>query len=494
MGERLRVLAIHLGRMGDLVQVLPVFRQIRATFPECETTLLCWPDHARIIRGSPLVSRLASWPGAHVMVLRDPSRQMEIPRILESLPTLSGPFDLVLNLTQELASSVLAAHIPARRKAGRISSDPTSPGMSGRWACYLYALSRARTGNTFHLADVHTGMAGVRPQVGAPWLDVPIHKREKAQATLQAAGIADRTPLVMLQPGSRDPRKMWPASRFAAVARGLLEEGTQVAILGSPLEVELAQTVSDMAGVSLPSLAGIPGTGPTDLPALLSCANLLVTNDTGPMHVAAAVGTPTLSLFFGQAWYAESAPYASGHVVVQAVSPCNPCYPGTTCSCPTCMEPLDAPLVLDLARWMLGGPHPRTATIEGASVFISTVFPNGSLCWEPIQGSRPSLGWILPRILRSGWEELLGWTPSPPPPIPRSTTFRTTLQNALQESRKEIDRDSSSPAVFALAPIPLFRQALTTDPELENPGKGDLESRITPILRRALDQALALLD
>lgn len=134
------------------------------------------------------------------------------------------------------------------------------------------------------------------------------------------------TSRVALFPGSNATSRRWPAERFAEVARDFLARGCHVVVLGADAERDLTSAVA----------AGAPGAedlgGGTDLPglaAILSLCDLVVTNDTGPMHLAAAVGVSTVTLW-GPSDPAEVAPPGSGHLrVTGAALPCKPCFKNT---------------------------------------------------------------------------------------------------------------------------------------------------------------------
>lgn len=118
----------------------------------------------------------------------------------------------------------------------------------------------------------------------------------KADELLNASGV-DGERFAILNPGGNNPAKRWPADRFAALAEWLAREhGMAVLVNGSPAEAELAAEIAGLAAtepVSLPAIGGTLG----GLKALVSRAAVMVTNDTGPRHFAAALGTPLVTLF-----------------------------------------------------------------------------------------------------------------------------------------------------------------------------------------------------
>lgn len=167
-------------------------------------------------------------------------------------------------------------------------------------------------------------------------------------------------PVVGLFPGSNAPARRWPADRFSEVARTVMERGARVVVLGGRGERELTARVA----------AGAPGAvdagGATDLAglaAVLSLCALVVTNDTGPMHLAGAVGTPTVTLW-GPSDPAEVCPVGARDIQVTGADlPCKPCFkndcprsgPGTILADAhdECMELLETRQVLDAAMALL---------------------------------------------------------------------------------------------------------------------------------------------
>jgi ADP-heptose:LPS heptosyltransferase len=170
-----------------------------------------------------------------------------------------------------------------------------------------------------------TDLPAAQPDLGRiplipPRLPVPAQALERWEAELRRVGGTTSRATVGVFPGSNAPSRRWNAERFAAVARALAEQGAQVAVFGAAGERALTAEVAGTWALDLG--------GRTDLPVLaaaLSTCDILLTNDSGPMHLAAAVGTRTL-VVSGPADTNEMAPGGSGHVYLQRLDlPCVPC-------------------------------------------------------------------------------------------------------------------------------------------------------------------------
>jgi heptosyltransferase-2 len=130
-------------------------------------------------------------------------------------------------------------------------------------------------------------------------LELAVNEREEQAAAeiLKRAGVDEGEPRVILNPGGNNPAKRWPADRYAHIARLLYERGFRVLINGSPGEAELVDDIVRLSGVS--NAVALPRAGVTigSLKALVRGSRLMVTNDTGPRHIAAAFGVPLVTLF-----------------------------------------------------------------------------------------------------------------------------------------------------------------------------------------------------
>lgn len=174
----------------------------------------------------------------------------------------------------------------------------------------------------FHLLTQAFGVEGPPPELR---LDVMEGDRVRARAILLRLGRTPGRPLVALEPGaSYGAAKCWPAEHFGALAAQLIEDGCDVVTVGTSESRPVERRVRALA----PGL--LCGTGETpDLPSLMGVlaeANVLVTNDTGPMHVAGALGTPIVALF-GASDPKVSAPLGTGpREVLYEPEPCSPCF------------------------------------------------------------------------------------------------------------------------------------------------------------------------
>ena len=156
---------------------------------------------------------------------------------------------------------------------------------------------------------------------------IPQADHDEVDRLLSRSGVTPGTSWVAMNVSARWPTKRWPAASFAEVADRLQQEGCgAVVMIGGPDERADVAAVIEKMKTPVINLAGASTVGL--LPALLSKASLLITNDSGPMHIAAAAGTRVVALF-GPTSAVRTGPYGEGHQVLTGHVPCRPCFSRT---------------------------------------------------------------------------------------------------------------------------------------------------------------------
>jgi ADP-heptose:LPS heptosyltransferase len=283
--EHVRKIAVlRANGLGDLVFALPALEALRAAYPDAEVVLLGREWQAALLGARPSpVDRCVAVPVARG-VWEDPGSEEDPAEVADFVGRMREErFDLALQLHGGgRHSNPLMAAFGARVSAG--SCTPDAPRLD-RWVPYVYLQPEVLR----YLELV--GLVGA-PAVGLePRLAVTDADRAAAEEVLPASA----GPLALLHPGASDVRRRWPAERFAAVGDALAARGACVLVNGGPAERGLvAEVVAAMAADALPVELGLDR-----LLGVLAACDVVVANDTGPLHVAAAVGAPTAGLFWG---------------------------------------------------------------------------------------------------------------------------------------------------------------------------------------------------
>ena len=173
------------------------------------------------------------------------------------------------------------------------------------------------------LEQVIFGSSSVRESEPMFELPVSLKRKEIARGLLKENGAATSQPLAILCPGSVNSRaKRWPVDAYAELADRLIESGFAVVLVGSPHEAEVSNEVSTRARHQPIVLTG--KTTVAEVVALINIAELLVTNDTGPAHIGAALGTPTL-VIFGPTNPLTTYPHSAQAELIRQPPDCAPC-------------------------------------------------------------------------------------------------------------------------------------------------------------------------
>ncbi|HUS12062.1 MAG TPA: lipopolysaccharide heptosyltransferase II [Pyrinomonadaceae bacterium] len=333
--------------VGDAVMTIPALRQLRRLFPKAHITLATrawakglfadaeWIDALQVHEGSGLrsvVSQVRQW------------RQ--------------GNFDLAILLPNSLETALVAslARVPLRMGYATEGRQPllTHPLQLPEWRTskhevfyYLRIVAELEWLTKHEQSFLNTQPDGS--------LEVSAGRQMAGRDSLRRFGvIGEARALVALCPGSVNSRaKRWPAERYAALADRLIEElGAQVLLIGAAAETEVSLEVARKMRNQATVLTG--HTDLAELVAILSLVDLLVTNDTGPAHIASALGRPTL-VIFGPTNPLTTRPFSPFAEIVRQPPDCAPCM---LRDCPIdhrCMTAITPDQVFNRARTMLSG-------------------------------------------------------------------------------------------------------------------------------------------
>ena len=403
-----KILIIQLSRMGDLVQTLPLLKRLKQEKPGCEITLMCVQEFSEVIRDSRPADRLIHLLREDVIEALKPGDQANLSSInhILEISELKEEYDFVINLTHTSGSGHICERITAKKKAGRINANKGEVRLSGDWAKYLFAFSRNRTENLFNLVDMYVGMSRISHKPVKDYLKVAPHARDKAHALLKTNGYNEKGRLIAFQMGANKPHRAWPADNFVLLADRLMKHADiEIVLLGSEKEKDIGSKFQGQAGFPVIDLIG--KTGLADLPAIIKQCDLIISNDTGPIHIAAAVGTKVLGLYFSTACFSETAPYGEGNVIIQAELPCSPCHEREMCEELECRDYLNAEAVGQVAEMILDGKNDLRFDFSNLSVYQSKFLSNGSLVYAPIS-SAVSEHYQVGFVNRVMWEAALG--------------------------------------------------------------------------------------
>jgi lipopolysaccharide heptosyltransferase II len=366
--EPRRILLLRLERIGDLLMTLGAIRAVRLQAPDAVIDLVVGSWNASLaalvggidrieVMDAPWLSRGSGGQSLARMARRTRGWRRQ-------------HYDLAINFEGDIRSHLLMAGSLARRRIG-FDMAGGGPLLTGR---VRHDPRRHTAENALALVETAFELPpGTLPRPdhadGRPlWrIDLTASLVTAARRRLAAGGIPepDARPLVAIHPAGGRAIKQWPAERFAAVARALARSvGARVLLTGADADRAL---VEEVAAALRPDVDVHVIAGDVDLPvlaAVLARCHLLVTGDTGPMHLAAAVDTPIVAVF-GPSDPTRYAPLTPRARVVRVDLPCSPCnrirQPPARCvgHTPDCLDKVTVEIVVQAAREVLAAPaHP----------------------------------------------------------------------------------------------------------------------------------------
>jgi len=331
--------------IGDAILTLPALSSLRNTYPQARICILVKPWVADIFRLCPLVDEVIVYqsPGIHEGIFgkRRLARELK-----------AQGFDVAVLLQNAMEAAIIA----------RLSGIPVRAGYNTdvRSCLLSHPVVRTKAIKKVHQSRYYLAMVqslGCGPPDEGPFLKLHGEDEQNAAKVLQDLGIADDQLLIGMAPGAAyGPAKRWLPDRFGALAEKFREElGFTTILFGSAGDRETTRDVQRHSKYPLYDLAGI-----TDLRtavALMARCVLVISNDSGLMHVAGALNVPTIAIF-GSTNPLTTAPMGTKNVIIYNKTNCSPCLRET---CPTdfhCMESISTLSVYNQAKAILTNkPH-----------------------------------------------------------------------------------------------------------------------------------------
>jgi lipopolysaccharide heptosyltransferase I len=326
-------LIVRLGSLGDVIHAIPAAAALRQRYPHARIDWLVDPRYVELLHlVEPLDERIPIDP-------RSLGRAGERQGFVKTLRALrAARYDAVIDLQGLVKSALLARAAGGRRTVGFPRAHLREP------AARLLYTHAPDPGAATHVIQKNLALlaaVGVsHPQVRFP---INIPRTTAVQAVADRAGDG----YALLNPGAAWPNKRWPPERFGAVAAALREgAGLLSFVLWGPGEEQLA---ADVVAAAAGAAELAPATTIPDLVGLARGARLMVSGDTGPLHVAAAVGTPVVALF-GPTFPERNGPWAAHDVTISRVQRCECLYERQCRRADRCIDEIGIEEVVEAVR------------------------------------------------------------------------------------------------------------------------------------------------
>ncbi|PTQ80068.1 ADP-heptose:LPS heptosyltransferase [Nitrosospira multiformis] len=291
-----KIAVLHAKAVGDFIVILPALNAIKRTYPDAELILLAKPWVKEFLAGRPsIVDRVLGIPllagvndpvesKGQVLDTDSCAYPLEVDRFCQAMQ--GEKLDVVIHMQGDGKSvNPFINKFGASLTAGMCNPPAESLDRSIPYVHYQSEILRNL--EVAALIGAHTTSTGFEPRI-----EVTESDEQKAEPVRQ---LIKGKPYVVIHPGADDLRRVWPAASFAGIANYLTEKGYEVVVTGTPKEEERVANVLEAM-----NYAAIPCTdlGLGGLSALLQQSVLVVSNDTGPLHLARAVGARTVGIYW----------------------------------------------------------------------------------------------------------------------------------------------------------------------------------------------------
>ena len=319
--------------VGDAVMTVPALRELRRVLPTAHITLVSRPGTADIFIDADFIDELLVYDRAGLRSAWTQASEWRRRR-----------FDLAVLFQNAFEAAAIAflARVPRRigydaDRRGKLLTQaiPLPAWKDGRHEIFyylnlvaeleriLYGASEVESAESAESAESVESAESTESNASQFALVISADRQRTAKEFLREHGLRPDAPLVLLCPGSINSRaKRWPAERYAAVADHFAATGASVALIGSPAEMEVSNEVSQQTIKKPIVLTG--ATSVAEATAIISVADVLITNDTGPAHIGSAVGTPTL-VIFGPTNPLTTRPFGPNAEIIRHEPDCAPC-------------------------------------------------------------------------------------------------------------------------------------------------------------------------
>ena len=334
-----RILVIRLDLIGDLVLSLTVVRALKRTYPEAEIDLLALPASAKVASYDPNLSEIITYDPniwRRPKALFQLKNWREVSALRQKLR--ARHYDLAVSVYANWAA-ILAVLSGARRRVGYgpegypgFMTDSVPGGIPGRWRHWAPLDNKHEV--DYCLALAQAAGATLTPADRIPRLYVDEKTRAEVDQLLLHAGLQPHKPLIVCHINSNNGQsKRWPIPYWATLIDRLIhQEGAQVVLTGAPGDMPQIDQVTSRMHERAINLAG--KTSLTQLAALLQRADLLISGDSGPLHMGVACGTPIIGIY-GPTNPSLGGPVSPDATVLRSGIWCSPCYNARdTADCP----------------------------------------------------------------------------------------------------------------------------------------------------------------
>ncbi|MCB0335923.1 MAG: glycosyltransferase family 9 protein, partial [Bdellovibrionales bacterium] len=418
--KKSNVLLVNITRLGDMLQATPTIAGIKEENPGCRVTVLVEKQFESICHWLPHIDEVMTIDlGMMVRSLaRNPEGVLEAyDQVTDLLDDLrSRNFDYCLNMSSSAYTALLLKMVNVQSHGGWTADEEGHRVIESDWA-KLFATSvfhQNRQFNSINLVDVFRCSADVEAHPESLQININPDALTYVDEFLAEHKFTNTGPLIAVQAGASQEKRQFAPKHFIECINILTtRHNARVVLTGTNKELPIIDPI--MEGCDPANVVVAAGkTNIQQLAALLHRADVLLTGDTGPMHVSVAAGTPVISMFLASAYGYETGPYSPGNIILQPVIVCGPCNPNKPCARPDCHDHIDPAFLAELVRLRAAGEItslPPGLADPNKVIVYRTVFDDfGFMDLEPLNSDRADRWAPYRKVYRKLWlDDLAGY-------------------------------------------------------------------------------------
>ena len=319
MLKKARFLIIRLSSIGDVLHCTPVARALKTALPDCHITWITGEIPSDMLKANPYIDEVYIWARER---WEKHLRRGEVAPAWKLWQQLrqdlqARNFDIALDIHGQFLSGMVASASNAPRRIGMSNTRELN-------SLFMNEIAPHSVSDV-HVIQKYLSVLkplGITSSDYAMTLHLPAESVAFANSFLRDNGVKPQDRIIAINPGTTWQSKNWPAESYAAAIKALQPNG-HILLCGGPADQALGESIVRDSGV--PLINAVYKTSLLQLAALISRCTVLVTGDTGPLHMAIALGIPTVSIF-GPTDPKRFGPLTSEHVVLEEQLDCRPCH------------------------------------------------------------------------------------------------------------------------------------------------------------------------
>ena len=363
------IIILNLTRMGDLIQSTALFKKIKLVYPDSRVTLLIASEFAGISPFLPYIDEIKSIDTQGLSELLKSSNFEFTSEVLNAVNLMfdgitSVTYDIAINLSHDefsvyflyVLNSLKNIGISITREGAIVSND--------KMIAYMFSAVKNRKVSVLNLVDIYERCfkSGKKININKIYLDTENAKNSDNKSgsitgnrdILEENGIEDDNIVISFAIGASTFLKKWRYDYFAGLAKMLLDSDAKIKVilLGAGYDAEAGSYIEK--AVENERLVNLTGkTSVSDLVFLVKRSRLLITHDTGTMHIGTALGVKLIVIYTGNVGFLETGPYSKDQILVIPDIDCFPCDFHLKCLNPVCKNLIKPEYIYSMARMLL---------------------------------------------------------------------------------------------------------------------------------------------